>query len=333
MVKIRTMYKFIILITVLFFFSCNQSKKSDYSKKNTKEVTVEKATTPSGKKLLETKCFVCHNSSTPNDERVAPPMIAIKAHYIGENTSEEEFTNNFLNFVLNPTKEKAVMRGAVKRFGVMPYQKFEEEDLKKIANYLYNYKIEEPSWFKEHWESKQRKSYINSGKKISQKNTKKTPEEIGLTYAMETKKTLGKNLMGAIQKKGTLHALQFCNEKAYKLTDSMATKFNASIKRVSDKPRNLNNTANTEELNIIKGYKRIVSNKEEIKPVTKQVGNKTKFYYPIITNSMCLQCHGTPNTQIKPETLKELTLLYPTDKAQGYDVNQVRGIWSITFKN
>ena len=26
---------------------------------------------------------------------------------------------------------------------------------------------------------------------------------------------LGKNLMGAIQNKGTLHALKFCNEQAY----------------------------------------------------------------------------------------------------------------------
>ena len=327
------MKKLIALLAVLSIFSCNQAKKKDSSKKNIKITSAEKVTIPPGKKLLETKCFVCHNSSTPNDERVAPPMIAIKAHYIGENTSEEEFTNNFLNFVLNPTKENAVMRGAVKRYGIMPYQKFEEQDLKKIANYLYNYKIEEPSWFKEHWESKQDKSYINTGKKVSDIQSNKTSEEIGLEYAMKTKKTLGKNLMGAIQKKGTLHALQFCNEKAYKLTDSMATKFNASIKRVSDKPRNPNNTANTEELNIIEGYKRIVSNKEEIKPVTKQADNKTKFYYPIITNSMCLQCHGTPNSQIKPETLKELTLLYPTDKAQGYDVNQVRGIWSITFKN
>ncbi len=327
------MKKLIALLTILSIVSCNQAKKSDYSKKNSKNIVTEEASIPPGKKLLETKCFVCHNAATPHDERVAPPMIAIKAHYINENTSEEEFTKSFINFVANPTKESAKMRGAIKRFGLMPYQKFDEEDLKKIANYLYNYQIEEPDWFKEHWESKQSKSYINSGREVSDIQSSKTPEETGLEYTMETKKTLGKNLMSAIQKKGTLHALQFCNEKAYKLTDSMATNFNASIKRVSDKPRNLNNTANTEELNIIEGYKRVISNKEEIKPVTKQVGNKTQFYYPIITNNMCLQCHGTPNTQIKPETLKELALLYPTDKAQGYDVNQVRGIWSITFKN
>ena len=327
------MKKLIALLTVLSIVSCNQAKKSDYSKKNSKEISTKEASIPPGKKLLKTKCFVCHNSSTPNDERVAPPMIAIKAHYIHENTSEEEFTNNFLNFVLNPTKEKAMMRGAVKRFGVMPYQKFEEEDLKKIADYLYNYQIEEPSWFKEHWESKQGKSYINTGKKVSNIQSDKTPEEIGLEYAMETKKTLGKHLMRAIQKEGTLHALKFCNEQAYILTDSMATKFNASIKRVSDKSRNPNNTANEEELTIIEGYKKTVNNNKPIKPITKELGNITKFYYPIVTNNMCLQCHGTPNSQIKPKTLKELTLLYPTDKAQGYDVNQVRGIWSITFKN
>ncbi|MEE4000664.1 DUF3365 domain-containing protein [Tenacibaculum sp. FZY0031] len=327
------MKKLIVLFIVLSIFSCNQAKKSDYSKKSSQGITTKEVGIPPGKELLETKCYVCHNHTTPHDERIAPPMIAIKAHYIHENTSEEEFTESFQNFVLNPTKQKAIMKGAIKRFGVMPYQKFEEEDLKKIANYLYNYKIEEPGWFKEHWKAKQGKNYINSGRKTSYIQSNKTLEEIGLEYAMETKKTLGKNLMGAIQKKGTLHALKFCNEKAYKLTDSMATKFNATIKRVTDNPRNLNNTANTEELNIIEGYKRIVHNNETINPITKQAGSKTQFYYPIITNSMCLQCHGTPNTQIKPETLKELTLLYPTDKAQGYDVNQVRGIWSITFKN
>ncbi|MDE0535149.1 c-type heme family protein [Tenacibaculum sp. L6] len=327
------MKKLIALLTILSIVSCNQTKKSDYSKKNTKDITTVEASIPPGKKLLETNCFVCHNASTPHDERVAPPMIAIKAHYLNANTTEEEFTKSFVSFVLNPTAESAKMRGAVKRFGLMPYQKFEEEDLKKIADYLYNYQIEEPSWFKEHWESKQGKSYINSGRKISSTEPDKTPEEIGLEYAMETKKALGKNLMGAIQKQGTLHALQFCNEQAYKLTDSMATNFNATIKRVSDKPRNPNNAANKEELEIIEGYKKVVSNNETIKPVTKQVGSTTQFYYPIITNNMCLQCHGTPKTQIKTETLQELALLYPSDKAQGYDVNQVRGIWSISFNN
>lgn len=47
---------------------------------------------------------------------------------------------------------------------------------------------------------------------------------------------------------------------------------------------------------------------------------------------MCLQCHGKPAEQINPATLKKLSELYPADKAVGYDIDQVRGIWSIQFK-
>lgn len=139
--------------------------------------------------------------------------------------------------------------------------------------------------------------------------------------------------MGTIQKKGTVEALEFCNEKAYPLTDSMAVKFNATIKRVSDKPRNIKNKATIKEVEIINQYKKMVADKSDIKPITETIDGKTQFYYPIVTNSMCLQCHGTPNKQIKPVTLEKLAMLYPKDKAQNYDVNQVRGIWNITFKN
>jgi hypothetical protein len=47
---------------------------------------------------------------------------------------------------------------------------------------------------------------------------------------------------------------------------------------------------------------------------------------------MCLQCHGKIETNIKPDILKSLTLLYPEDKAKGYSENQVRGIWNVSFK-
>ncbi|MGG8498124.1 c-type heme family protein [Tenacibaculum sp. TC6] len=325
----------ILFLTILgFLLSCKPTQKeTPISTTQNNSIIVNSSVTHPGKKLLETKCFVCHSPKTAHDERIAPPMVAIKAHYIDENTSETTFTKEFLNFVQNPTKENAKMYGAVKRFGVMPYQKFEEKDLKKIANYLFNYEIEEPEWFKEHWKSEQGKGYINSGKKVGEVNPSKTPEELGLSYALDTKKVLGKNLMGTIQKKGTLNALAFCNEKAYPLTDSMAIHFNASIKRVSDKPRNSNNAANTEEIEIINEYKKIIDNKEEVKPIVKQTEEQVTFYYPIVTNSMCLQCHGNPKTQIQPEVLQKIAQLYPNDNAQGYDVNQVRGIWSIQFKN
>lgn len=324
------MKKILLFVISGFLLGCNQSKRTDYTKKTETSEIVQKV--HAGKKLLKEHCFVCHNPSTPEKSRIAPHMIAIKAHYITESTSKKEFTDQFISFVKHPTKEKAKMRGAVRRFGLMPSQNFMEDHLKKIAEYLYEYQIEEPSWFKEHWKEHKGKSYINTGKMSAKTDREKTPTDIGLEYALGTKKVLGKNLMTTIQDKGTLAALNFCNQNAYPLTDSMSVKFNAIIKRVSDKPRNQKNKASQKELDVIHQYKQLVSEKATINPIIEKSGNDIQFYYPIITNSMCLQCHGTPNEQIKPITLKKITALYPKDMATGYDVDQVRGIWSISFR-
>jgi len=157
-------------------------------------------------------------------------------------------------------------------------------------------------------------------------------EEIGLQYAFATKKELGKNLMGTIKNKGANAAVTFCNERAYFITDSVSKAFNAKIKRVSDKPRNPDNEASMSELNHIETFKKMLANEKEIKPILVENDMTVNFYYPIITNTMCLQCHGTENNQIKPDVYKTIKALYPLDQAIGYDENQIRGIWSISFE-
>ncbi len=157
-------------------------------------------------------------------------------------------------------------------------------------------------------------------------------EEIGLNIAFSTKAELGKNLMGAIKEKGTLEALQFCNIKATTITDSMATLHQAKIRRVSDKTRNPDNLANETELENISYFKNNLAKGEEINPIVETRNDSIYFYYPIVTNDMCMQCHGIPNKEIDQTILLGLNDLYPTDKAIGYSVNQVRGIWSIQFK-
>ncbi len=330
--------KYLILVIVFIsFFSCQQKKEdADYSNKKTNQVAIENA--QSGKKLLETHCYVCHNPTIPDSlGRIAPPMVAIKARYLMNYTTKEEFVNHIVQFVENPTEDNAIMYGAVNRFKVMPKQVFPEGVVEKIANYMYEYQIEEPVWFKEHWESsgngqgrrKGKGEWIQPGKKLVVDEKPKTYEEIVLEYALGTKAVLGKNLMGAIQSKGTMHAMEFCNVQAMPLIDSMSTHFNAKIKRVSDKNRNPNNKANAEELQYIEKFKTDLVNKRESKPVVIEKGNMVQFYYPIPTNTMCLQCHGT---QIKPEVSKQILKLYPNDLAVGYSENEIRGIWSITFE-
>ncbi|MBC8882729.1 DUF3365 domain-containing protein [Flavobacterium piscinae] len=83
--------------------------------------------------------------------------------------------------------------------------------------------------------------------------------------------------MEAIQQKGTMEALTFCNHQAIPLTDSIALHYKATIKRVSDKNRNPNNKANAEELKYITQFKKELANKKEIKPITLE--KKIKFSF------------------------------------------------------
>ncbi|MAB49123.1 MAG: cytochrome c family protein [Flavobacteriaceae bacterium] len=333
--------KYIALILLsVFVLSCNNSKNKDLSafEKNMQ------ANNHPGKKLMETNCYVCHSPTASHDNRIGPPMVAIKKHYIDNETTKEQFIADMKAWIKNPNEADAKMRGAVRRFGVMPMQAFPEETIEKIADYMYDFEIDQPEWFEDHFNEEKGKHNGNGqgkgmgqGKGKHQQQAQTSYEDLpygerGLKYALTTKAVLGKNLMGTIQKKGTLEALEFCNVRAYPLTDSMAVVHNASIKRVSDKPRNQKNKANNEELEYIETFKNLLSEKKEINPIVKESDNDVHVYYPIITNTMCLQCHGKIETNIKPDILKSLTLLYPEDRAKGYSENQVRGMWNVSFK-
>ena len=323
---------FILSIILFSIFSCTSKKETPTTKLSKTTLTEQEIL--EGKQLLETHCYLCHNPKMPENEgRIAPPMVAIKAHYINmndEGISKDDFIKEIVAYVENPTEEKAKLFGAVRKFGVMPKQQFPEKSVEKIAAYMYDYQIEEPEFFAAHFSEKLGKPFVQTGKKDTRTEKTKTTAEIGKDIALSTKEILGKNLMGSIQKKGTLAALEFCNIKAFPLTDSMALAKNATIKRVSDKNRNPKNKANTEELGYIETFKKQVANKQEPKPIIKENDTKVHFYYLIPTNTMCLQCHGKPEN-IKPEVLKKIKLLYPNDLATGYNENEVRGIWSITF--
>jgi hypothetical protein len=312
------------LLVVGLVVSC-QRKSGEYEMIS-EPLTEEQAR--EAQQLMATHCYLCHSPNAPELEgRIAPPMVGIKGHYLQAYPERADFIKGMVDFVNHPTLDKTLMPGAVKRFGVMPYQDYPKGVAEKIAAYLYDYQIEEPDWFASHWESNQG-PWKQIGKILPEVITPKTHKELGLDYALGTKAILGKNLMGAIQAHGTLAALEFCNERAIPLTDSMSVHYHANIKRVSDKPRNPNNAANAEELKYIEQFKQVIASKSEPQPVVLEREGRVQFYYPITTNSMCLQCHGK---QVSPEVRQQTLKLYPKDLAVGYEENEVRGIWSISF--
>jgi Fe-S cluster biogenesis protein NfuA len=59
-------------------------------------------------------------------------------------------------------------------------------------------------------------------------------------------------------------------------------------------------------------------------------GIKTVNYIkPIVTEGICLSCHGSENT-ISDNVKQILSKKYPEDKAVGYSIGDLRGIISIS---
>jgi len=161
--------------------------------------------------------------------------------------------------------------------------------------------------------SKSDQAYIEKGKQI----------------ALEAKGILGENLLKAINEKGTEGALSFCSDKAIHLTDSISESLGVKITRVSDKFRNPSNSANDIELEYMDKVRDNMVNGIKTNPQIIEEDNMILGYFPIITNSMCLQCHGQKDVDILPNVVAKIDSLYPDDNATGYKENELRGIWVI----
>ena len=154
----------------------------------------------------------------------------------------------------------------------------------------------------------------------------------GKTLALAVKKELGKNLLKAIEERGSTGAVEFCNSRAISITDSMSAALFASIRRISDKPRNLLNAANEEEENMLNQWKRDHYDGKELQPLLKNKGDVVVGYYPIVTNFLCMQCHGDTESQIESATLEKIKELYPEDNATNYKENQIRGAFVVEME-
>lgn len=140
-----------LVVFLMIFSSCNKQKSSeDFSVNTSAKSETENAEALA---LFQQKCYACHSVSTKShDEIIAPPMIAVKKRYSMQFDNKEDFVNAVVAYASDPKAENALMIGAVNKFKAMPKQAFQEEDLKKIATYIYENKIETPEWFEEHFQ-------------------------------------------------------------------------------------------------------------------------------------------------------------------------------------
>ncbi len=144
--------------------------------------------------------------------------------------------------------------------------------------------------------------------------------------------TISGELQKALANGGIENALRYCNENAYPITDSLSTAHQVSIKRVSNKNRNPRNKADKMEEYLIKGFGIDLNEGNELSPKMVLKDDSVMFYKPIITQALCLNCHGTPGKEITFSNDSLIQALYPKDKAVDYQENQLRGLWRIGFK-
>lgn len=157
--------------------------------------------------------------------------------------------------------------------------------------------------------------------------------EIGNTVAAGAKQTLGKNLQDALQGGGVENAISFCNLNAMPLVDSLKKIYGAEIKRVSRKTRNSKDEPNELEREMLEAY---AFQWKDSLPMNANVqvidGDKYLFTKPIlIDNSLCLTCHGKPENGLLKTTDEFIKSKYPEDQATGYEMGDLRGMWSIVI--
>jgi len=155
--------------------------------------------------------------------------------------------------------------------------------------------------------------------------------QLGKSIAAETFSLLSSNLQSAIQQGGVSNALPFCSLAASPLTAGMAAKHSVTIRRVTHKPRNPADRADTTELAILKHFEAALTGTNPPSPlVTNLTANTVTFFAPIVlSNELCLKCHGEPGKAISVENVAVIRRLYPQDEATGFSLGQLRGAWRI----
>lgn len=295
-----------LLILLIISTNCEQNQKNNQSENDKIEA----------QKLLSKHCESCHNPDPNIDFRLAPHLSEVKLSYWKSDSSKNIFINKMRDYILSPNKENSLMPQAIEKFGNMPKIEFDSEELDFIINYIYENEFK----------------IADNKSKIEDQSVEEIYLKKGEEIAMATKSILGKNLMTAINEKGTIHALSFCNNRALSLTDSLAPNYQAKVKRVSHKPRNALNLASNDELEILRQMKQKSESTEGQTRFIKFFDDKIISYHSIFINGMCLQCHGKVGAEILPETLQKIHEFYPNDKAIDYEEGDLRGMFVVEMK-
>ena len=92
-------------------------------------------------KLLENTCLYCHAIGDTDAKPVAPPMLVVRDVYKQNYPTKEAFVNALVKFTVDPSEDKAIMKGDLAQYGLMEDSGITKDDVEEIAAYLYDFKL------------------------------------------------------------------------------------------------------------------------------------------------------------------------------------------------
>lgn len=168
----------------------------------------------------------------------------------------------------------------------------------------------------------------NNNSSTNNKQISINAKKEGLAYIKKLSSTLKSQLQEHMQVDPTgVAALGFCTAKAMEVTADINKELPsyAKVRRTALRTRNKANTPDTIDIKIMNEYVDAIEKKKFSPDLIKvfQEGNTTRVYKPLVTEGVCLKCHGE---NISKELHDMILSSYPEDNATGFKEGELRGV-------
>lgn len=143
-------------------------------------------------------------------------------------------------------------------------------------------------------------------------------------------------LSAAMSKGGPIQGVEVCRLRAAPIAKNISQGSGWEVGRTSLKVRNQNNTPDDWEVKILKQFQLRQAEGEDISKMEysalETYGEQSVFRYmkAIPTKGLCFACHGM---KVDSAVTQKIHALYPNDQATGFNINDIRGAFSLSNLN
>jgi hypothetical protein len=139
-------------------------------------------------------------------------------------------------------------------------------------------------------------------------------------------------LKSALESAGTVGAVAFCHDQAPEIAAEASRQSGWRVARTSLKPRNATSAPDSYDRRVMEDFAARIAegapaaelSRTEI--VDSGDGREFRFVKAIPTAELCLACHGT---EVKGAVRAKIDALYPDDRATGFKVGDMRGVFTL----